>query len=221
MVRIYMHYAESQIHTQVMCVDFSHELNQAIVKVAPHLRQIEVSAEELIFQEQIGAGSSAQVFKGKYMNTMVAIKQCLIVDLLDDPLKELMAETTLMSSLRHPNVVQFVGASLKPPYFYIISEFCENGSLDRVAHHENTRCVEIRKELNTISKLKMMYDCVLGMVYLSKQKPPIIHRDLKLANLLVDKNWRVKVADFGVSKLLKDAQPKQMTRGMLVVNWEG
>lgn len=58
----------------------------------------------------------------------------------------------------------------------------------------------------------MMLDCALGMLYLSKQKPPVVHRDLKLANLLVDKHWTVKVADFGVSRMLKDNEPKQMTK---------
>ena len=47
-------------------------------------------------------------------------------------------------------------------------------------------------------------DAAKGMSYLHGVAPPVIHRDLKTANLLVDHNWKVKVADFGVAKMIKD-----------------
>jgi serine/threonine protein kinase len=84
--------------------------------------------------------------------------------------------------LRHPNVVQFLGAAIKPPYFYIISEFCPKGSLDSL----------LKKEKLTFEiKLRMMLDTALGLLYLSRNN--ILHRDLKLGNLLVDSNYCIKV----------------------------
>ena len=47
-------------------------------------------------------------------------------------------------------------------------------------------------------------DAARGMTYLHGVTPPVIHRDLKTANLLVDHTWKVKVADFGVAKMIKD-----------------
>ena len=47
-------------------------------------------------------------------------------------------------------------------------------------------------------------DAAKGMLYLHAHSPPIIHRDLKSANLLVDKHWRVKVCDFNLSKLMEE-----------------
>ncbi|XP_042503694.1 serine/threonine-protein kinase CTR1-like isoform X2 [Macadamia integrifolia] len=50
-------------------------------------------------------------------------------------------------------------------------------------------------------RLRMALDVARGMNYLHNRNPPIVHRDLKSSNLLVDKNWIVKVGDFGLSKL--------------------
>jgi serine/threonine protein kinase len=55
-------------------------------------------------------GSYSTVFKGVWMNTEVAIKRCLIVDLLDDPLKDFLKESEILSNLRHQNIVRFLGA---------------------------------------------------------------------------------------------------------------
>jgi serine/threonine protein kinase len=51
----------------------------------------------------------------------------------------------------------------------------------------------------------MALDVVKGMNYLHRCSPPVVHRDLKSPNLLVDKNWTVKVADFGLSRLKHNA----------------
>jgi serine/threonine protein kinase len=56
-------------------------------------------------EEQIGEGSNSVVFKAAYMGVTVAVKRCVIIDLLDDPLQDFIKETTIMSKLRHPNVV--------------------------------------------------------------------------------------------------------------------
>nr|CAG4710017.1 unnamed protein product [Naegleria fowleri] len=112
--------------------DLSKELNDAIVKVSPQLRNMSVMSEELELIDQIGVGSSGIVYKAKYMGVLVAVKQCLICDLLEDPLKEYMKETQILSSIRHPNIVQFIGATIKPPFFYIVTEYCSRGSVDKI-----------------------------------------------------------------------------------------
>lgn len=49
------------------------------------------------------------------------------------------------------------------------------------------------------------------MNYLHRSEPPIIHRDLKSHNFLVDENWKVKVSDFGLSKILDNTTDQSMT----------
>ena len=76
------------------------------------------------------------------------------------------------------------------------------GSLYRILH----------KPKSSFSKKKVKsicLDCARGMNYLHQQSPPIIHRDLKSHNLLVDKFWNVKVCDFGLSRMI--AQNQTMT----------
>eukprot|EP01018_Ginkgo_biloba_P004268 Gb_23974 [translate_table: standard] len=72
--------------------------------------------------------------------------------------------------------------------------FISSGSLFRILH-KNTQGLDLRR------RLRMALDVARGMNYLHHRNPPIIHRDLKSSNLLVDKNWTVKVGDFGLSRL--------------------
>ncbi|KAG2374234.1 hypothetical protein C9374_011071 [Naegleria lovaniensis] len=133
--------------------DLSKELNDAIVKVSPQLRNMSIMSEELELIDQIGVGSSGIVYKAKYMGVLVAVKQCLICDLLEDPLKEYMKETQILSSIRHPNIVQFIGATIKPPFFYIVTEYCSRGSVDKIIKTSYSNYNNIRNaNLDTTSK---------------------------------------------------------------------
>ncbi|KAF5467995.1 hypothetical protein F2P56_012193 [Juglans regia] len=99
-----------------------------------------------------------------------------------------------MLRLRHPNVVLFMGAVTRPPHFSILTEFLPRGSLYRLLHRPNSPIDEKRR-------MRMARDVARGMNYLHTSHPPIVHRDLKSPNLLVDKNWVVKVSDFGLSRM--------------------
>jgi len=70
------------------------------------------------------------------------------------------------------------------------------GSLFKILHDQT-----MKLQIETIRR--MMLDAARGMNYLHKSDPVIIHRDLKSHNLLVDENWKVKVCDFGLSKILE------------------
>jgi sterile alpha motif and leucine zipper-containing kinase AZK len=99
-----------------------------------------------------------------------------------------------MLRLRHPNVVLFMGAVTRPPNFSILTEFLPRGSLYRLLHRPNHQLDEKRR-------MRMALDVAKGMNYLHTSHPTVVHRDLKSPNLLVDKNWVVKVCDFGLSRM--------------------
>ncbi|KAG2681262.1 hypothetical protein I3760_11G136300 [Carya illinoinensis] len=99
-----------------------------------------------------------------------------------------------MKRLRHPNVLLFMGAVYTQERLAIVTEFLPRGSLFRTLH-KNNQALDIRR------RLRMALDVARGMNYLHRRNPPIVHRDLKSSNLLVDKNWTVKVGDFGLSRL--------------------
>ncbi|KAK4788057.1 hypothetical protein SAY86_019376 [Trapa natans] len=98
-----------------------------------------------------------------------------------------------MKRLRHPNILLFMGAVYSQERLAIVTEFLSRGSLF-MALHKSKRAIDIRR------RMRMALDVVRGMNYLHHRNPPILHRDLKSSNLLVDRNWNVKVGDFGLSK---------------------
>lgn len=93
-----------------------------------------------------------------------------------------------------------MGATTSPPHLYIISEYCERGTLQQIIRYflnsvlTKNRNKEIK--LGIIKRVKMLLDAAKGMLYLHSFEPPILHRDLKSANLLV-------ISKFGNSHFLK------------------
>eukprot|EP00250_Pteridium_aquilinum_P009803 c18948_g2_i1 orf=854-2389(+) len=154
----------------------------------------EIEWDSLTVAEQVGQGSCGTVYRGFWIGSDVAIKvfseQEYTMELLEDFRKEVL----IMKRLRHPNVVLFMGAVISLEHLSIVTEFLPRGSLFRLLHR-NTPGLDWRR------RVRMALDVARGMNYLHHMNPPIVHRDLKSSNLLVDKNWTVKVADFGLSRL--------------------
>ncbi|KAM0944103.1 putative protein kinase TKL-CTR1-DRK-2 family [Dioscorea sansibarensis] len=154
----------------------------------------EIPWEHLVIGERIGLGSYGEVYRADWNGTEVAVKKFLDQDFDGDALDEFRREVKIMRRLRHPNVVLFMGAVTRPPNLSIVSEFLPRGSLYRILHRPNSQIEEKRR-------IKMALDVAKGMNCLHTSIPTIVHRDLKSPNLLVDKNWTVKVCDFGLSRL--------------------
>ncbi|KAI4996223.1 hypothetical protein ZWY2020_046814 [Hordeum vulgare] len=121
--------------------------------------------------------SFGEVYRGEWHGTEVAVKKFLQQDISSDALEEFRAEVRIMKRLRHPNVVLFMGAITRVPNLSIVTEFLPRGSLFRLIHRPNNL-------LDEKKRLRMALDV----------RPEI-------SNLLVDKNWVVKVCDFGLSRM--------------------
>ncbi|KAI4301881.1 hypothetical protein L6164_035118 [Bauhinia variegata] len=156
--------------------------------------ECEIPWEDLVLGERIGLGSYGEVYHADWNGTEVAVKKFLDQDFSGAALAEFKREVRIMRRLRHPNVVLFMGAVTRPPNLSIITEFLPGGSLYRILHRPNCQIDEKRR-------IKMAMDVARGMNCLHTSTPTIVHRDLKSPNLLVDKNWNVKVCDFGLSRL--------------------
>ncbi|KAF3448501.1 hypothetical protein FNV43_RR09214 [Rhamnella rubrinervis] len=156
----------------------------------------EIHWEDLHLGEEIGQGSYAIVYHGIWNGSDVAIKVYFGNQYTEGILQEYKKEIDIMKRLRHPNVLLFMGAASSEEQLAIVTEFLPRGSLFRTLH-KNNQTIDIRR------CLRMALDVARGMNYLHHRNPPIVHRDLKSSNLLVDKNWSVKVGDFGLSKLKK------------------
>ncbi|CAI0400495.1 unnamed protein product [Linum tenue] len=156
--------------------------------------ECEIPWEEITLGERIGLGSYGEVYHGEWHGTEVAVKRFLNQDISGESLTEFKSEVQIMKRLRHPNVVLFMGAVTRAPNLSIITEFLPRGSLYRLLHRPNNQLDERRR-------LRMALDTARGMNYLHNCTPVVVHRDLKSPNLLVDKNWVVKVCDFGLSRM--------------------
>lgn len=121
-----------------------------------------------------------------------------------------MRELKLMQRLRHPNVVQFLDSFETNSYIYVVMEYVENGSLAHMIKPQQFG------KLSEGLAAKYTYEILLGLQYLHSKG--IIHRDIKSANLLLTKDGKVKVADFGLAKVLEQVRgmPLHMEAGIVV-----
>ena len=131
--------------------------------------------------------------------------------------EEFEREVDVLTNLRLPNIVLFLGACRTPPNMCLVMEYCPRGSMDKLIHNSDVqldryevllRLSFVRRTLvyvNTLYSgrwrtLRMAIHAARGMQYLHSQQPAIVHRDLKPGNLLVGANYEIKVCDFGLSR---------------------
>jgi tRNA A-37 threonylcarbamoyl transferase component Bud32 len=156
---------------------------------------LEISWEELELKERVGAGSFGTVYRADWHGSDVAVKVLMDQDVGEAQLKEFLREIAIMKRVRHPNVVLFMGAVTKCPHLSIVTEYLPRGSLFRLINKAaNGEMLDLKR------RLRMALDVAKGINYLHCLNPPIVHWDLKTPNMLVDKNWSVKVGDFGLSR---------------------
>lgn len=154
---------------------------------------LELAPEDINIGEFLGEGVYSEVYKGFCYGTQVAVKKFKNQGFDPELLNQVRKEVRIMKSIRHPNLLLFLGACTKPGYLMIVTELMEQSFHDL----DNSK-----KDLFT--KLRMAKEAAKGISWLHSLVPAIIHRDLKPENILCDESGKVvKVADFGLS-LVKD-----------------
>lgn len=136
--------------------------------------------------KKIGEGTWANVYLAEWRQTKVVAK--VLKNINDLHAKKLIIkEFQNMTKMHHPNIVQLFGYVEEP--FVIVMEYFKNGDL-----YENLLKLKLSK------KIKIANDILQGLIYIHERKPaPLIHRDIKLRNILLTNSYTAKISDFGLS----------------------
>lgn len=155
--------------------------------------------------ETVGKGGYGSVHKGRHIPTgnIVALK-IINLDTPDDDVDDIQREVTLLSQLRDaPNITKYYGCYMDGPRVWIVMEFAQGGSVDALMKASKDGCLE-EKFASVITR-----EVLVGLSYL--HKVPVIHRDMKSANILITATGKVMICDFGVSALLATTTSKRNT----------
>ena len=164
-------------------------------------------------EEDVGRGSFGIVCEvkvnglpciAKRLHSALVSKQLVSQQDRDAITARFLDECLLLSRLRHPNIVQFLGVHFGQDR-YDLTLVMERMHMDLE--------VALKKFPNIplASKIRILLDASYGLLHLHSQSPPIIHRDFTAANILLSPDLRAKVADLGVSKIL-DVSPHQPSK---------
>ena len=115
-------------------------------------------------------------------------------------------ECKLMSSLRHPNIVQFLGIC------FLYDSNLPILLMEYMATNLES-FLDVSHNIPVSVKVSILYDVVQGLAYLHSHKPPVIHRDLTATNVLLNSSLLAKITDFGNSRLV-DITPDQLAKTM-------
>lgn len=169
----------------------------------------------------LGRGGFGSVFKGRVRGCLDVAVKVLSQDgqkalVKSDSTVQMQSEVSALTRFRHPNILQLCGFCPKPPA--LVYEYMPNGSLFDWLHNRK----ETQSSLSWDQRFVILKDACRGIVYLHGAKPPMIHQDIKSANILLDSSLNAKLADFGFSIELPNlSHGKTMFSASCIARTEG
>ncbi|URE00277.1 U-box domain-containing protein [Musa troglodytarum] len=168
------------------------------------IEDIEIATDYFAEHRKIGEGGYGPVYKCHLDHTAVAVK-VLRPDAAQGR-SQFQQEVEVLSCIRHPNMVLLLGAC--PEYGCLVYEYMANGSLeDRLFRRGNTPAIPWQH------RFRIACEIATGLLFLHRMKPePLVHRDLKPGNILLDRNYVSKIGDVGLARLVPPSVADSVTQ---------
>ncbi|KAI5411530.1 hypothetical protein KIW84_056557 [Lathyrus oleraceus] len=172
------------------------------------LRQIKSATNNFDISNKIGEGGFGPVYKGSLPNgTMIAVKQLSSKSKQGN--REFLNEIGMISALQHPYLVKLHGCCVEGDQLLLIYEYLENNSLARALFGPE----EHQIKLDWSTRKKICVGIARGLAYLHEEsRLKVVHRDIKATNVLLDKDLKPKISDFGLAKLDEEDNTHISTR---------
>ncbi|ESW14590.1 hypothetical protein PHAVU_007G000800 [Phaseolus vulgaris] len=161
-------------------------------------RELAAATKNFRPQSFLGEGGFGRVYKGRLETTgqAVAVKQLDRNGLQGN--REFLVEVLMLSLLHHPNLVSLIGYCADGDQRLLVYEFMPLGSLEDHLHD----LPPDKEPLDWNTRMKIAAGAAKGLEYLhDKANPPVIYRDFKSSNILLDEGYHPKLSDFGLAKL--------------------
>eukprot|EP00930_Biecheleria_cincta_P065674 TRINITY_DN5152_c0_g2_i1.p1 TRINITY_DN5152_c0_g2~~TRINITY_DN5152_c0_g2_i1.p1 ORF type:complete len:1208 (+),score=190.15 TRINITY_DN5152_c0_g2_i1:469-3624(+) len=151
---------------------------------------------------KVGSGKHGAVFKGELKDgsevAVKAIDLAAVVGAGDAPEDAgFDEEVVMLSKFRHPNLVTLLGWGSHGSFRYLVYELLSGGDLFRRLH--KSRAARDSRPFKWNERLSVCLDAATGLSHMHNSTPKAFHRDIKSANILLDKHGTAKMADFGLS----------------------
>jgi len=179
------------------------EKTEQILKTSGGLDASENENHEVVLQKKLAKGSFGSVYSAYWKNKLCAVKIIHISEISNDANTRVIREIEIMRDVQNPYIVQYLGCAQLSNSLQIFMELCKYNMCEYL---QELACQN--KRISVYNLHKCCTNIAQGLHYLHSLDPPIIHRDLKGKNILINYvNGEIesaKICDFGISKILSE-----------------
>ncbi|PRQ41203.1 putative protein kinase RLK-Pelle-RLCK-VIIb family [Rosa chinensis] len=176
------------------------------------LKEMDEATSSFSDKNFLGKGGFGRVYRGTLRSgEVVAIKKMELPPFkAADGEREFRVEVDILSRLDHPNLVSLIGYCADGKHRFLVYEYLQKGNLQ-----DHLNGINEKHKMGWPQRLRVALGAARGLAYLHSSSTPIVHRDFKSTNILLDANFEAKISDFGLAKLMPEGKEMYVTARVL------